>query len=420
MLSKLNNVLCEQLAKNLAEQDFYKNVCTEILMKNEVVMRLLHPSMVKDERTGKDVFPECAQNDIDKEYEPMIALCFSFSMKNDKQQLEAFKARVDFGTFKEVKDFGARLYAINYGTEVEKAAEKCVDIIKDIYEGDKAKNIKVSTSDIANGIEYAKKTITPPKKEPAPVKVDGIAMRVVVDKEESVAPPVVNDAEKGKEPIDETPVKEGISDTKYNTAMWVVGIAVAVFVLFNIFRESGKDIGSKSKVEQFMDSVDKAANSSYQLSVEERNKILGIDKKQEVKQEVKEKPQEPQVDVLGKWRESYSGRAGYVWQLEKMKKGGKYQVSILHPVGVQTLQETYQCKKQTKNYGGNLFYDPEVGTNNGVFNLKPGYTLYVIEGFDVNGENAVMVMMPGNMVRVYLYNMDTNCFELFEKLQPIN
>ena len=45
MLSKLNNVLCEQLAKNLAEQDFYKNVCTEILMKNEVVMRLLHPSM---------------------------------------------------------------------------------------------------------------------------------------------------------------------------------------------------------------------------------------------------------------------------------------------------------------------------------------------------------------------------------------
>lgn len=93
------NVLREQLQRNLAEQDYYKNICTEIMVKNEAVMHLMHPSVIVNERTGEEVFPERAQNDIDKEFDPMIALCFSFSMKEQKQQLERFKARSDFGEF---------------------------------------------------------------------------------------------------------------------------------------------------------------------------------------------------------------------------------------------------------------------------------------------------------------------------------
>ena len=76
MLEKAKIALCEQLKRNLAEQDYYKNICTEIIVKNEVEMQFLHPSVIVNERTGEEVFPERAQNDIDKEFDPMIALCF--------------------------------------------------------------------------------------------------------------------------------------------------------------------------------------------------------------------------------------------------------------------------------------------------------------------------------------------------------
>ena len=68
MLEKAKNVLREQLQKNLSEQDYYKSICTEIIVKNEAVMHLMHPSAIVDERTGTEVFPERAQNDIDKEF----------------------------------------------------------------------------------------------------------------------------------------------------------------------------------------------------------------------------------------------------------------------------------------------------------------------------------------------------------------
>ena len=223
MLTKAKNILCEQLTKNLAEQDFYKNVCTEINIKNNVVMQLLHPSFIKDKRTGEDVFPEWAQNDIDKEYEPMIALCFSFSMKNDKQQLETFKARSDFGDFREIKDFGSRMYAMFFGTDVKKAAEKALDIAKNIYDADKVRNIKIVTSDIEHGIEYAKKTILLPKKEPEPVKIDGIAMRVVEEEPNPTPVPV-------PEPAKVEPVAE-MSDRTYRLTQWILGIVVAVFLV---------------------------------------------------------------------------------------------------------------------------------------------------------------------------------------------
>lgn len=39
MLEKAKIALCEQLKRNLAEQDYYKNICTEIIVKNEVEMQ---------------------------------------------------------------------------------------------------------------------------------------------------------------------------------------------------------------------------------------------------------------------------------------------------------------------------------------------------------------------------------------------
>ncbi|MDY2849156.1 MAG: hypothetical protein SOT67_02655, partial [Bacteroidaceae bacterium] len=166
MLEKAKIALCEQLQRNLAEQDYYKNICTEIIVKNEVEMQFLHPSVIVNERTGEEVFPERAQNDIDKEFDPMIALCFSFSMKEQKQQLEHFKARSDFGDFREIKDFGKRMYAIDFGTDLETAAEKCTDLLRDIYEVEKLRNFKIATSNLESGEVYAKKTIYSPQSEP--------------------------------------------------------------------------------------------------------------------------------------------------------------------------------------------------------------------------------------------------------------
>ena len=108
MLTKAYDVLVEHVEKNLKNQDFRMNLCTEIILRNKIVVKLLHPSLIKDAQTGDDVFPERAQNDIDKEYEPAIALLLTFSMKQDKEQLERFKARTDFAEFVEIKDFGIR------------------------------------------------------------------------------------------------------------------------------------------------------------------------------------------------------------------------------------------------------------------------------------------------------------------------
>lgn len=289
MLTKAKNILCEQLTKNLAEQDFYKNVYTEIIIKNNVVMQLLHPSVIKDKRTGEDVFPEWAQNDIDKEYEPMIALCFSFSMKNDKQQLETFKARSDFGDFREIKDFGSRMYAMFFGTDVKKAAEKALDIAKDIYDADKVRNIKIVTSDIENGIEYAKKTILLPKKEPEPVKIDGIAMRVVEEEPNPTLVPV-------PEPAKVEPVAE-MSDRTYRLTQWILGIVVAVFLvglLIYVNRKNERHDNQPSyESEEFFESEAVDTVTDVPISEEERERILGKSTQQVAKEE-------PQVEIIGK------------------------------------------------------------------------------------------------------------------------
>ena len=328
MLEKAKIALCEQLQRNLAEQDYYKNICTEIIVKNEVEMQFLHPSVIVNERTGEEVFPERAQNDIDKEFDPMIALCFSFSMKEQKQQLEHFKARSDFGDFREIKDFGKRMYAIDFGTDLETAAEKCTDLLRDIYEVEKLRNFKIATSNLESGEVYAKKTIYSPQSEPfkpktpkrnaVVPKVVGVATRVVED--EPTALPLVGGQIKATQMSDtakgvglaKKSGDKGVSDKTYKKVMWLIGIVVASFLFFVIMRNRQSEpqpSDMETVVEEAVDTVEEATP----LSAEQRDGILGRSKP--VATQEQPKKEEPKTESVGKWREIGTGDNNNTWEI---------------------------------------------------------------------------------------------------------
>ncbi|KGI21734.1 hypothetical protein [Hoylesella timonensis] len=425
MLEKAKNVLCEQLQRNLAEQDYYKNICTEIMVKNETVMHLMHPSVIVNERTGEEVFPERAQNDIDKEFDPMIALCFSFSMKEQKQQLERFKARSDFGEFREVKDFGARMYAIDFGTDVEKATEKCVDILRDIYEVEKLRNFKITTGDMESGEVYAKKTIFSPQSEPfkpktpkrnaVVPKVVGVATRVVED--EPTALPLVDgkikatqmsDTEKGVGLAKKSDDKD-ISDKTYKKVMWLIGIVVASFLFFVImkYRQSEPQPSDmETVVEETVDSVEEATP----LSAEQREAILG--KSKPVASEEQPKKEEPKTESVGKWRETGTGDNNHTWVLEKNLSNGQYVLKNYYQE--QFFQQHTCIRKKIKRSKDYLFHDVR---NEQTFTLKAGSEIFFIPNFD-NDANGILVI---NGSTGYLYTNDINprVYDFFATLQPI-
>lgn len=425
MLEKAKNVLREQLQKNLSEQDYYKSICTEIIVKNEAVMHLMHPSAIVDERTGTEVFPERAQNDIDKEFEPMIALCFSFSMKEQKQQLEHFKTRSDFGEFREVKDFGSRMYAIDFGTNIEKAAVKCADILRDIYEVEKLQSFKVTTRDIESGEVYAKKTIYSPKNEPfkpktpksntAMSKVVGVATRVVEDEpavlpvaDEQMPMMQIVETEKDIAPVKSNPAEGGVSNTTYKVVMWLIGIAVALF-LFVIIKNRQSDTqpyATETAVEEAVDSVE----DSTPQSTEERDAILGNHKS--VATQEQPKKEESKTEIVGKWRETGTGDNNHTWVLEKDKLNGRYVLKNFYQ-GQFFQQHTCILKKikRSKDY---VFHDVR---NEQTFTLKAGQEIFVIPNFN-NNANGILVV---NGSTAYLYANDINprLYDFFATLQPI-
>lgn len=425
MLEKAKNVLREQLQKNLSGQDYYKSICTEIIVKNEAVMHLMHPSAIVDERTGTEVFPERAQNDIDKEFEPMIALCFSFSMKEQKQQLEHFKTRSDFGEFREVKDFGSRMYAIDFGTNIEKAAVKCADILRDIYEVEKLQSFKVTTRDIESGEVYAKKTIYSPKNEPfkpktpksntAMPKVVGVATRVVEDEpavlpvaDEQMPMMQIVETEKDIAPVKSNPAEGGVSNTTYKVVMWLIGIAVALF-LFVIIKNRQSDTqpyATETAVEEAVDSVE----DSTPQSTEERDAILGNHKS--VATQEQPKKEESKTEIVGKWRETGTGDNNHTWVLEKDKLNGRYVLKNFYQ-GQFFQQHTCILKKikRSKDY---VFHDVR---NEQTFTLKAGQEIFVIPNFD-NNANGILVV---NGSTAYLYANDINprLYDFFATLQPI-
>lgn len=424
MLEKAKNVLREQLQKNLAEQDYYKNICTEIIVKNEVEMEFLHPSAIVNERTGEEVFPERAQNDIDKEFEPMIALCFSFSMKEQKQQLEHFKTRSDFGEFREVKDFGSRMYAIDFGTNIEKAAVKCADILRDIYEVEKLQSFKVTTLDIESGEVYAKKTIYSPKNEPfkpktpksntAMPKVVGVATRVVED-EPAVLPvadgqmPMMQivETEKDIAPVKSNPAEGGVSNTTYKVVMWLIGIAVALF-LFVIMKNRQSDTQSYATETAVEEAVDSVEDSTPQ-STEERDAVLGSNP---VATQEHAKKEESKTEIIGKWRETDTGDNNHTWILEKDLSNGQY---VLKNFYQGQFSEQNKCiRKKIKRSQDYVFHDVR---NEQTFTLKVGSEIFFIPNFD-NDANGILVI-NGRIGYLYTNDINPRLYDFFATLQPI-
>lgn len=394
MLTKANKVLQEQLTRNLAEQDFYKNVCTEISIGNNVVLELRHPSLIKDLRTGEDVFPEFAQNDIDKEFEPMIAVYFSFSMKNDKVQLERFKAWTDFAEFKEVKDFGARTYAMDFGTDVGKAASKCIDLLKDIYEADTARSIKILTHDIDNEEEYCKKTITPPEKEPEPIKVDGVATRVIEEQQAAYAP------------------MTDISDTTYKRVQWAIGAIIAFFLVMVVMFMRGNDRYEEAEPEEEVAEVadyDTSEPSDAPISAEKRDRFLGEIEQAAVKEG---KAEESKTEIIGKWREIDSG-GSYVWQLEKNTASSQYK--LIQIMQGQLFQELNCIRKKVKRNGEYMLHDVR---SERTVALNKGAEIYHISNFD-NGADAILII-KNDAAYLYSNDIDRQVYDYFAILTPIH
>ena len=425
MLEKVKIALCEQLQRNLAEQDYYKNICTEIIVKNEVEMQFLHPSVIVNERTGEEVFPERAQNDIDKEFDPMIALCFSFSMKEQKQQLEHFKARSDFGDFREIKDFGKRMYAIDFGTDLETAAEKCTDLLRDIYEVEKLRNLKIATSNLESGEVYAKKTIYSPQSEPfkpktpkrnaVVPKVVGVATRVVED--EPTALPLVGGLIKATQMSDtakgvglaKKSGDKGVSDKTYKKVMWLIGIVVASFLFFVIMRNRQSEpqpSDMETVVEEAVDTVEEATP----LSAEQRDGILGRSKP--VATQEQPKKEEPKTESVGKWREIGTGDNNHTWVLEKNLSNGQYVLKNYYQG--QFFQQNTCIRKKIKRSQDYVFHDVR---NEQTFTLKAGSEIFFIPNLD-NDANGILVI-NGSTGYLYINDIKPRVYDFFATLQPI-
>lgn len=417
MLEKAKNVLREQLQKNLAEQDYYKNICTEIIVKNEVEMEFLHPSAIVNERTGEEVFPERAQNDIDKEFEPMIALCFSFSMKEQKQQLENFKARSDFDEFREVKDFGTRMYAIDFGTDVEKAAEKCADILRNIYEVEKLRYFKINTGDMESGEMYAKKTILSPQSEPFKPKtaknnagipkVIGVATRVVEDEPTKTAQ--IAEMTNEIEPIKSKSVDGDVSDKTYKTAMWLIGIVVASFVFFVIMHIRQSETHQSSVEPEAEEVVDTIIEETTPLSAKQRDAVLGSNP---VVTQEHAKKEESKTEIIGKWRETDTGDNNHTWILEKDLSNGQYVLKNFYQG--QFSQQNKCIRKKIKRSQDYVFHDVR---SEQTFTLKVGSEIFFIPNFD-NDANGVLII-DGSTGYLYTNDIDRRIYYFFATLQPI-
>lgn len=152
MFRKINDVLAKHLQMNMDSQDFYKDPYTELCIDSKLVMDFYptivfrHPLYVLDSNQ-ENVFPKRAQLDVDREFEPAIALVVTFSMKENKQELDNFRSMPVFTEFVEIKDFGVRFYAIDCGTNIQKAISVSADIIKNVFNGEKAQAIQIISHD---------------------------------------------------------------------------------------------------------------------------------------------------------------------------------------------------------------------------------------------------------------------------------
>ena len=119
-----------------------------------------------------------------------------------------------------------------------------------------------------------------------------------------------------------------------------------------------------------------------------------------------------QTEIIGKWRESSSGSFNYIWLLERNKSNGKYKVTVTYPGGAKM---TFNCIRKNIKSNEYIFHDPYL---NRTFTLKAGETIYFIPNFD-HGANAILLIAPNNVTRVYTNDIDNRYYELFSELQSI-
>lgn len=422
MLKTTYDAIVTHLQKNLDKQDFYKNIQTEIDI-NENLILFLHPWYIKDVLTGNDVFPEKAQTDIDKEFEPSIALYLKFSMKENKQELACFKELDSFTQFKEIKDFGSRMYAIDFGTDIEAAASAFISVAKNVFNIEQVKSINIITIDTESSDTICEKTVHAPQKAPAPIKVDGVATRVV-EETKSQDTTITTTTDNDKTPS--TATSEGKvdeenkeQDTKNDPAAVILCITIililflclCIFVIMRQEQDKQEDNDRMTQTEQIEIDTINTSNSAT---------INVFDKQNQKEEEKIEIQEESPTEIIGKWRETTSGSSDYIWILEKNKSTGKYHLTVNYPGGM-TME--YKCiKKKIKKSNSYLFHDPDLSLSNGsngTFTLKAGETIYFIPGFDGNS-NAILMLMPGNVNRVYTNDIDNRYYEFFANLQSIN
>lgn len=387
MLTKVYDVLLEQLKRNLEIQDYYKNICTEVIIKNKTLFRLFHPSYVKNDLTKEDVFPNRLQNDIDKEFDAFIALVLVYSMKEDKQELEIFRTRTDFNEFKEIKDFGTRKYVMDFGKDIEKAVVKCIDIAKYVYDAENVKSIKILTTNTNNGEIICKKTII------APPKVDGVATRVV---EQPLLQEQVENTETTMEYEDE-------DNSKFTGFLIICGVLFLVFISY-IFNRPNPNKSTSDSSTNVVYEYEQPTNSGLQ----ETNINIS--------EEPKEKPKEDsQFEIIGNWIETDNGGDSsqrYGWRLVKNKKNGTYKV-------VFTVQgEFYQelnCKiKKIKRDNEYLLYDIRDGK---IVRLDVGEKIFIIPNFD-NDASAILIRR-GQAAYVFSNDISAQRYDYYATLQSI-
>jgi hypothetical protein len=74
------------------------------------------------------------------------------------------------------------MYAVDFGVNVQAATDMCLSVIQSVYNVKTAKSITITTFDVDGGDQIMKRMIRPPKKAPEPIKIDGLATRVMEEK----------------------------------------------------------------------------------------------------------------------------------------------------------------------------------------------------------------------------------------------
>lgn len=401
-----------QLKKNLDTQDFYMNIWTEMII-GAYKIKFMHPWFIKDPISHKDIFPDKAQNDIDKAFEPSIAIVLEFSMKNDKELLSSFQSWEHCNMFTEIKDFGKRIYVLDFGVDIQKAVDIATDILQKFFDLDNAKKVIIATSDIENNKIIANKTIRKPK------KVDGTVLKVVDEKTESTLLSDLN-AEAASTSIDiinsssnTVVTKEETEDGFDNTHTKsyrdiVIAVFIVLFIVAGLFATTSKCSNENSKIAQTP-------------TVEEQSIPLENDSDTTIVEGAYDDNMEETSSVqtgslIGKWKEIGNGDNGYVWSL--VKDNGKYTLSMSYSDNIESgVIASYSCKKKRAKNNQYLIHDPDVTAYNGMITIKAGETIYVVSDFE--GGQALLLIFSDGSARMYSNDVNARYYEFFAQLQSI-